>query len=188
MEFDTTNFDKVYKKVFGGKCGPQRYNEKTDEFKRGINVTLWEIDKFATLGRTQRYISEKISDKEWPRLRLEIYNKNNYGWSITDESDYYFFFGPKYVYIVNSCWIYNLAEKIKEYIDSSKEIQKWINKTNKYSTKTFNIDLMFGVPCIPVNFDVELNMDKRNGLSIDVDIDWKVCSKLKMNIEKIKRL
>ena len=185
---DTIALDKVYKKVFGGKCGPMRYGEKTEEFQLGITTSLWEINKFATLGRTQRYISEKVKDEEWNVLPLEIYKKDNPGWSITDESDYYFFFGPKYVYKVRSCWIYNLAEKIKEVIDTPSDIRKWIQKVNKYGTKTFTINILFGVPCLPTSFEVEVSVDKRNGLDVVVNVDWKLCvNKLKMDIEKIKR-
>ena len=183
QQFQVT-LDKVYKKVFGGKCGSQRYSEKTEEFKQGITTSLWEIDKFATLGRTKKEISEKLLEEDQSYLQLEIYKANgDAGWAITEESDYYFFISPKQIYKVRSCWLYMLSFVIREFIDEDKKIQEWIGKLTKSSSKQVKFIRNFGVPSLPTEFDIELKYDKGRVLA---NIDWKQCIKLKMDIEKIK--
>ena len=94
--------EKLCKKVFGGKCGYQRVGKNTELALMGAVSSIWEIDKFSTIGRTQRYLGEKIYEEDGP-LTLEIYNKSGKdGWSITDdELTYYFFVYNKIAYMVD---------------------------------------------------------------------------------------
>lgn len=177
--------EKLCKKVFGGKCGYQRVGKNTELAHMGVVSSIWEIDKFSTIGRTQRYLGEKIYDEDGP-LTLEIYNKSGKdGWSITDdELTYYFFVYNKVAYMVRSNWLWNLSERVQDYIIENQKIQKWMRGIKRSSSLKTKIEIDFGVPCLPVSFEAELKSD---GSKLDVLIDWKVAMNyLKMDIEKIK--
>lgn len=177
--------EKLCKKVFGGKCGYQRVGKNTELALMGAASSIWEIDKFSTIGRTQRYLGEKIYEEDGP-LTLEIYNKSgNDGWSITDdELTYYFFVYNKIAYMVRSNWLWNLSGRIQDYIIENQKIQKWMQGIKRSSSLKTKIEIDFGVPCLPVSFEAELKSD---GSKLDVLIDWKVAMNyLKMDIEKIK--
>ena len=177
--------EKLCKKVFGGKCGYQRVGKNTELALMGAVSSIWEIDKFSTIGRTQRYLGEKIYEEDGP-LTLEIYNKSGKdGWSITDdELTYYFFVYDKIAYLVRSNWLWNLSERIQDYIIENQKIQKWMQGIKRSSSLKTKIEIDFGVPCLPVSFEAELKSD---GSKLDVLIDWKVAMNyLKMDIEKIK--
>lgn len=177
--------EKLCKKVFGGKCGYQRVGKNTELALMGAVSSIWEIDKFSTIGRTQRYLGEKIYDENGP-MTLEIYNKSGKdGWSITDdELTYYFFVYDKIAYMVRSNWLWNLSGRIQDYIIENQKIQKWMQGIKRSSSLKTKIEIDFGVPCLPVSFEAELKSD---GSKLDVLIDWKVAMNyLKMDIEKIK--
>lgn len=177
--------EKLCKKVFGGKCGYQRVGKNTELALMGVASSIWEIDKFSTIGRTQRYLGEKIYEEDGP-LTLEIYNKSGKdGWSITDdELTYYFFLYNKIAYVVRSNWLWNLSGRIQDYIIENQKIQKWMQGIKRSSSLKTKIEIDFGVPCLPVSFEAELKSD---GSKLDVLIDWKVAMNyLKMDIEKIK--
>ena len=177
--------EKLCKKVFGGKCGNQRVGKTTELALMGAVSSIWEIDKFSTIGRTQRYLGEKIYEEDGP-LTLEIYNKSGKdGWSITDdELTYYFFVYNKIAYMVRSNWLWNLSGRIQDYIIENQKIQKWMQGIKRSSSLKTKIEIDFGVPCLPVSFEAELKSD---GSKLDVLIDWKVAMNyLKMDIEKIK--
>lgn len=177
--------EKLCKKVFGGKCGYQRVGKNTELALMGAVSSIWEIDKFSTIGRTQRYLGEKIYEEDGP-LTLEIYNKSGKdGWSITDdELTYYFFVYNKIAYMVRSNWLWNLSGRIQDYIIENQKIQKWMQGIKRSSSLKTKIEIDFGVPCLPVSFEAELKSD---GSKLDVLIDWKVAMNyLKMDIEKIK--
>ena len=177
--------EKLCKKVFGGKCGYQRVGKNTELALMGVASSIWELDKFSTIGRTQRYLGEKIYEEDGP-LTLEIYNKSGKdGWSITDdELTYYFFLYNKIAYVVRSNWLWNLSGRIQDYIIENQKIQKWMQGIKRSSSLKTKIEIDFGVPCLPVSFEAELKSD---GSKLDVLIDWKVAMNyLKMDIEKIK--
>lgn len=179
------HLEKICKKIFGGKCGYQRVGKNTEMAQMGATSSVWEIDKFSTIGRTQIYLCEKQYEENGP-LTLEIYNKSGQdGWSITDdELTYYLFFYQKNVYKVRSNWLWNLSGRIQDYIIENQKIQKWMSGIKRSASLKTTINIDFGVPCLPVSFEAELKSD---GSKLDVLIDWKVAMNyLKMDIEKIK--
>ena len=182
--------EKLYKRVFGGKCGYQRWGKNTEEAKLGATGSLWEINKFATLGRSQINISEKFMNDDLPYMQLEIYKDGGEeGWSVADdEIEYYFFIGQKYAYKVRSCWIYGLALRIQDFLDEDQKIKQWLDKINKSGTKQVKFITKFGVPSLPTEIEIELKCERGgNGLKILANVDWKQCmGKLKMDIERIK--
>lgn len=182
--------EKLFKKVFGGKCGYQVLSKKTEQAQMGATCTLWEIDKFSNVGRTQIYISEKHTGEDLTYMQLEIFKSNGEpGWSITDdEIKYYFFIGHKYAYQVRSPWLYSLAMTIQEYLEKDTKIKNWMDKIVKSGSKKITFIECFGVPSLPTEFEIELKCE-RNGAGVKVlaNIDWKYCiNKLKMDIERIK--
>ena len=187
MEF---NIEKFYKKVFGGKCGYQVLKKKSEYAQLGATGTLWEINKFATTGRTQIYVAEKYMEEDLPYMQLEIYKSDGIpGWSIEDdEIAYYFYIGQKHSYQVRSCWLFLLAERIKDFIDDNENVQKWMSSIKRSGSKNIKFVADFGVPSLPTEIEMELKCERsNNSLKVLANIDWKQCmNKLKMDIEKIK--
>lgn len=178
-------FERICKKIFGGKCGYQRVGKNTEMAQMGATCSVWEIDKFSTIGRTLIYLSEKVYEVDGP-MTLEIYDKfGKDGWSIADdELTYYIFFYNKAVYKVRSNWLWNLSGRIQDYIIENQKIQRWMAGIKRSSSLKTTINIDFGVPCLPTSFEVELKSD---GVRLDVLIDWKVAiNHLKMDIEKVK--
>ena len=177
--------EKLCKKIFGGKCGYQRVNKNTEMGQLGASSSVCEIDKFSNIGRTLRYLGEKVYEEDGP-MTLEIYDKSGKeGWAVADdELTYYIFVYNKVAYLVRSNWLWNLSLKLQQYIDGNQKIQKWVSGIKRTSSLKTKIEIEFGVPCLPISFEAELKSD---GSKIDVLIDWKMAMNfLKMDIEKVK--